>query len=49
MKVQEVEKRLDTDIANGLSFEEVKKRQEIYGLNKMSAKPAESIFEKILE
>ena len=48
-KVEDVEKELNTDISKGLTTEEVQKRQEKYGLNKLKAKKKKSILQKFLE
>ena len=47
-KVEDVEKELNTSIQNGLSTEEVKKRQEKYGENALKAKKKKSLFQKFL-
>ncbi len=47
-KVDDVEKELNTSIQNGLSTEEVKKRQEKYGDNALKAKKKKSLFQKFL-
>ncbi len=47
--LQEVEKALNTNIEKGLTSEEVKKRQEKYGLNELKAKKKKSLFQKFLE
>ena len=47
-KVEDVEKELNTSIQNGLSTEEVKKRQEKYGDNALKAKKKKSLFQKFL-
>ena len=41
---EEVLKNLDTNFETGLSTEEVSKRQEKYGKNKLKGKPSKSIF-----
>ena len=46
--VKEVEENLETDENNGLSTEEVKKRQEKYGANALKAKKKKSLFQKFL-
>ncbi len=48
-KVEDVEKELKTNLSKGLTTEEVKKRQEAYGLNELKAKKKKSIFQKFLE
>ncbi|MBE5819500.1 MAG: cation-translocating P-type ATPase [Clostridiales bacterium] len=40
---------LKTDLEKGLSLDEVKKRQETYGLNELKAKKKKSLFVKFLE
>lgn len=45
---EEVSKELRTDINNGLSEQEVKKRQEEFGFNKLEGKKKQSIFIKFL-
>ena len=47
-KVDDVEKELNTSIQNGLSTDEVKKRQEKYGDNALKAKKKKSLFQKFL-
>ena len=47
--IQEVEKDLSTDLNKGLTTDEVKKRQEKYGLNELKAKKKKSLFQKFLE
>jgi len=47
--VDETISNLKTDVENGLSIEEVKKRQEQYGLNELKAKKKKSLFVKFLE
>ena len=47
--VEEVEKELETDLSKGLSNEEVQKRREKYGLNKLKAKKKKSLFQKFLD
>ncbi len=47
--VDETISNLKTDIENGISTEEVKKRQEKYGLNELKAKKKKSLFVKFLE
>lgn len=48
-KVEEVEKELDVNSEKGLSLEEVKVRQEKYGLNELKAKKKKSLMQKFLE
>ena len=47
--VDETVSNLKSNIDNGLSTDEVKKRQEEYGLNELKAKKKKSIFIKFLE
>ena len=47
--VDETISNLKTDVENGLSIEEVRKRQEEYGLNELKAKKKKSLFIKFLE
>lgn len=47
-KINEVEKELETDIINGLSNEDVAKKQEKYGLNELAGKKKQSLFSKFL-
>ena len=49
LRKEEVLKKLGTDLKYGLSQEEVKKRQEKYGKNKLKDKPKESIFVKFVK
>ena len=46
---KEVEEKLQTNIENGLTQEEVAKRREKYGLNELKAKNKKSLFQKFLE
>ena len=46
---KEVEEKLQTNIENGLTQEEVAKRREKYGLNELKAKKKKSLFQKFLE
>ena len=48
-EVSEVEKELQTDVAQGLSEQEVKKRQEKYGLNELQAAKKKTMIQKFLE
>jgi len=48
-EVNEVISDLKTDISKGLDSNEVKKRQEQYGLNELKAKKKKSLFVKFLE
>ena len=45
-KLEEVKKDLSTNLENGLSIEEVKKRQEEYGFNELKE---ETLFQKFIE
>lgn len=47
--VDETILELKTDVQNGLTQEEVKKRQEQYGLNELKAKKKKSLIVKFLE
>ena len=47
--LKEVEEKLQTNIENGLTQEEVAKRREKYGLNELKAKKKKSLFQKFLE
>lgn len=47
-KIDEVEKELETDIINGLSNEDIAKKQEKYGLNELAGKKKQSLFSKFL-
>ena len=47
--VDEVSSTLKTDVENGLTAEEAKKRQEEYGLNELKAKKKKSLIIKFLE
>lgn len=49
LRKEEVLKKLDTDFKKGLTNQEVKKRQQQYGKNKLKDKPKESIFIKFLK
>ncbi len=49
LSANETEKKLETDIQNGLKSEEVQKRYEKYGKNELKAKPKKSLFVKFLE
>ena len=48
-KIEEVEKDLETNIENGLSKEEVEKRQEKYGFNELKEGKKKNLFEKFIE
>ncbi len=47
--IDEVEKKLETNLKNGLSSEEVSKRQAQYGFNELTAKKKKSLFVKFVE
>ncbi len=47
--IEETIKQLGTDLEKGITNEEVKKRQEEYGLNELAAKKKKSTFIKFLE
>lgn len=47
--VEEVEKELQTNLEKGLTTEEVTKRREKYGLNKLKSKKKKSLFQKFLD
>ena len=49
LRKEEVLKKIGTDRKEGLSEEEVKKRQQEYGKNKLEDKPKESIFMKFIK
>ena len=49
LRKEEVLKKLNTNSKEGLSQEEVKKRQEEYGKNKLKDKPKESFFMKFIK
>ena len=49
LSAKETEKELSTDSQNGLSKEEVQKRQQEYGFNELKAKKKKSLFTKFLE
>ncbi len=49
LTVKETVKELSTDLENGLTDEEVKKRQEQYGKNELKAKKKKSLLQKFLE
>ena len=48
-EVKEVEKILETNVQKGLTGEEVKKKQEQYGLNELKAKKKKNLLQKFLE
>ena len=47
--INEVKEKLQTDIENGLTYEEVLKKREKYGLNELRAKKKKSIIIKFIE
>ena len=47
--VEDVEKELKTNLEKGLNYEEVKTRQEKYGLNELKTKKKKSLIQKFLE
>ena len=49
LRKEEVLKKLETDFRHGLSQEEVKKRQQRYGKNKLKDKPTESLLIRIIK
>ncbi len=49
LRKEEILKKIGTDRKEGLSEEEVKKRQQEYGKNKLEDKPKESIFMKFIK
>ncbi len=49
LRKEEVLKKLDTNKREGLSQEEVKRRQQKYGKNKLKDKPKENIFMKFVK
>ena len=49
LSVQDTEKKLDTNIVNGLSTEQVNKKREQYGFNELQAQKKKSLFVKFLE
>ena len=49
MSVEDTIKNLSTDVENGLTSNNVRARQEKYGLNELQAKKKKSIFVKFLE
>ena len=46
--ISEVEKSLETDLKKGLTSEQVKERQEKYGLNELQEQKKKSLFQKFL-
>ena len=48
-KIEEVEKDLSTNLENGLTTEEVKKRQEQYGYNQLKAKKKKPMIQRFLD
>ena len=49
LKIEEVIRNLKTDIQEGLTNDEVKKREERYGKNKLEDKPKENIFVRFIK
>jgi Ca2+-transporting ATPase len=49
LRKEEVARKLKIDFKNGLSSEEVKRRQQKYGKNKLKDKPKESLFIKFIK
>lgn len=49
LRKEEVLKKLQTNVQQGLNQEEVKKRQEKYGKNKLKDKPKESLLTKFIK
>ena len=49
LRKEEVVRKLETDLRNGLTKEEAKKRQQKYGKNKLKDKPKESLLLKFLK
>ncbi len=49
LRKEEVLKKLETDFRHGLSQEEVKKRQQRYGKNKLKDKPKESLLIRFIK
>ena len=49
LSVDEVKRKLDTDLDSGLKQEEVSKRQSQYGYNELKAKKKKNLFQKFLE
>ncbi len=48
-KVEEIQKDFSTNLENGLSIEEVKKRQEKYGFNELKEEKKKTLFQKFIE
>ena len=46
---EDVKEQLETDFENGLTTEQVAKKQEKYGLNELKAKKKKTLFQKFLE
>ena len=44
--ISEVEQNLDTNLKSGLTPEQVKERQEKYGLNELKEQKKKSLFQK---
>ena len=49
LSIDEVQRKLDTDVDSGLKKEEVSKRQSQYGFNELKAKKKKSLIQKFLE
>ena len=49
LSVDEVQRKLNTDVDAGLKQEEVTRRQSQYGFNELKAKKKKSLFQKFLE
>lgn len=49
LSVKDVVQNLSTDLENGLTSEEVKKRYETYGKNELKAKPKKTLMQKFIE
>lgn len=47
--VEETKQELETDLENGLTSEQVAKKQQKYGLNELKAKKKKTLFQKFLE
>ena len=48
VSIKDIEKKFETDLENGLSDEEVKKKNEKYGFNEIEGKKPKSLFQKFL-
>ena len=49
LRKEEVLRKLETDLKHGLTREEVSKRGQKYGKNKLKDKPKESVFIKFIK